>query len=96
MSKDNAEENPEEDNVKVHEIKFDEYGIMDDGLDASTNEQLNALGGNYYIDFHETVSCFLAQLYPAKVDPTVLYAYQLFDARFSIFYIFSIQGKCKQ
>jgi len=44
MSKDNAEENPEEDNVKVHEIKFDEYGIMDDGLDASTNEQLNALG----------------------------------------------------
>jgi len=26
--------------VKVHEIKFDEYGIMDDGLDDSTETQL--------------------------------------------------------
>ena len=26
--------------VKVHEIKFDAYGIMDDGLDDSTDVQL--------------------------------------------------------
>merc|ERR1711983_591508 len=26
--------------VKVHEIKFDAYGIMDDGLDDSTEAQL--------------------------------------------------------
>jgi hypothetical protein len=32
----------EDDNVKVHEIKFDEYGIMDDGLDDSTEKQLEA------------------------------------------------------
>jgi len=44
MSKDNEEES-EEAPVKVHEIKFDEYGIMDDGLDASTNEQLKTLQG---------------------------------------------------
>jgi len=44
MSKDNDEES-EEAPVKVHEIKFDEYGIMDDGLDASTNEQLKTLEG---------------------------------------------------
>jgi len=44
MSKDNDEES-EEAPVKVHEIKFDEYGIMDDGLDASTNEQLKTLQG---------------------------------------------------
>jgi len=30
----------EDDGVKVHEIKFDEYGIMDDGLDESTAVQL--------------------------------------------------------
>jgi len=30
----------EEDIGKVHEIKFDEYGIMDDGLDDSTETQL--------------------------------------------------------
>ena len=46
LSKENAEENPEEAPVKVHEIKFDEYGIMDDGLDTSTNEQLKNLEGN--------------------------------------------------
>merc|ERR1719394_1066494 len=45
LSKENAEENPEEAPVKVHEIKFDEYGIMDDGLDTSTNEQLKNLEG---------------------------------------------------
>ena len=28
----------------MHEIKFDEYGIMDDGLDESTNDQLKAMG----------------------------------------------------
>ena len=32
----------EDDQVKVHEIKFDEYGIMDDGLDDSTEKQLEA------------------------------------------------------
>ena len=47
LSKENAEENPEEAPVKVHEIKFDEYGIMDDGLDTSTNEQLKNLEGNF-------------------------------------------------
>ena len=30
--------------VKVHEIKFDEYGIMDDGLDDSTASKLKAAG----------------------------------------------------
>jgi len=30
----------EDDGVKVHEIKFDAYGIMDDGLDESTDVQL--------------------------------------------------------
>lgn len=30
----------EDDGVKVHEIKFDEYGIMDDGVDDSTAVQL--------------------------------------------------------
>jgi len=30
----------EDDGVKVHEIKFDEYGIMDDGVDDSTEIQL--------------------------------------------------------
>ena len=43
MSKDNGEE-VEEDQVKVHEIKFDEFGIMDDGLEESTADQLKNLG----------------------------------------------------
>ena len=43
MSKDN-DENGEEDDVKVHEIKFDEFGIMDDGLEESTADQLKNLG----------------------------------------------------
>jgi len=30
----------EDDGVKVHEIKFDAYGIMDDGVDESTDVQL--------------------------------------------------------
>jgi hypothetical protein len=30
----------EDDGVKVHEIKFDEFGIMDDGLDDCTEKQL--------------------------------------------------------
>ena len=34
------EKDEEEEPVKVHEIKFDEYGIMDDGLDESTADQL--------------------------------------------------------
>merc|ERR1711981_304516 len=33
----------EDDGAKVHEIKFDEYGIMDDGVDESTEEQLAKL-----------------------------------------------------
>ena len=33
----------EDDGGKVHEIKFDEYGIMDDGVDESTEEQLAKL-----------------------------------------------------
>lgn len=33
-------EGGEDDGVKVHEIKFDEYGIMEDGLDESTAVQL--------------------------------------------------------
>ncbi len=38
-------EEEEDDGVKVHEIKFDEYGIMDDGLDESTNAQLAKIKG---------------------------------------------------
>jgi hypothetical protein len=43
----NMERETEDDdsNVKVHEIKFDEYGIMDDGLDETTEEQLKKLQG---------------------------------------------------
>merc|ERR1711913_278833 len=33
-------EQQEDDGVKVHEIKFDAYGIMDDGLDDATDVQL--------------------------------------------------------
>ena len=33
----------EEDGTKVHDIKFDEYGIMDDGVDESTDIQLAKL-----------------------------------------------------
>ena len=40
MSRENDEN--QEEPVKVHEIKFDEYGIMDDGLEASTNDQLKS------------------------------------------------------
>lgn len=36
----NIREKEEDDGVKVHEIKFDEYGIMDDGVDESTASQL--------------------------------------------------------
>jgi len=44
LSREDGDED-EEAPVKVHEIKFDEYGIMDDGLDATTNEQLKSLQG---------------------------------------------------
>ena len=37
-------EQEEDMGVKVHEIKFDAYGIMDDGLDDSTDAQLKAQG----------------------------------------------------
>merc|ERR1711994_1054229 len=33
-------EQDDDDGTKVHEIKFDEYGIMDDGVDESTDVQL--------------------------------------------------------
>merc|ERR1711936_294321 len=36
----NMREEEADDGVKVHEIKFDEYGIMDDGVDESTAVQL--------------------------------------------------------
>lgn len=36
----NIRENDNDPAVKIHEIKFDEYGIMDDGLDDSTDVQL--------------------------------------------------------
>jgi len=39
------EVNDEELAVKVHEIKFDAYGIMDDGLDDTTDEQLKKAAG---------------------------------------------------
>jgi len=38
-------EEEEDDGVKVHEIKFDEFGIMEDGLDESTATQLAKLNG---------------------------------------------------
>merc|ERR1712037_869638 len=41
LDKEDSDEAP----VKVHEIKFDEYGFMDDGLEATTNEQLKNLKG---------------------------------------------------
>ena len=37
----------EDDGVKVHEIKFDEYGIMDDGLDDPTDKQLAQFKTNH-------------------------------------------------
>ena len=39
-------EEEEDDGVKVHEIKFDEYGIMDDGVDESTTSQLKKIKGS--------------------------------------------------
>ena len=37
----------EDDNgAKVHDIKFDEYGIMDDGVDESTDAQLAKLNSH--------------------------------------------------
>ena len=46
LDKEESEEAP----GKVHEIKFDEYGIMDDGLEATTNEQLKNLKGKIIIE----------------------------------------------
>ena len=43
IAKENGEEG-EEEPVMVHEIKFDEFGIMDDGVDESTKAQLEKLG----------------------------------------------------
>ena len=44
MSRENGEEETDEP-VKVHEIKFDEFGIMEDGLDDSTHQKLNPTEG---------------------------------------------------
>merc|ERR1719431_2053357 len=57
----NMREKDEDDGVKVHEIKFDAYGIMDDGVDDSTEVQLAkargedpaAVGGAAAIDVDE-------------------------------------------
>ena len=38
-----AREHEEDDGTKVHDIKFDAYGIMDDGVDESTDIQLAKL-----------------------------------------------------
>ena len=54
----------EEDNVKVHEIKFDEFGIMDDGLDDSTASQLAKLKGGKQEYFPTlTKACVLMGLF---------------------------------
>ena len=44
LSKMDREEEDDMAGVKVHEIKFDEYGIMDDGVDDSTADKLKAAG----------------------------------------------------
>ena len=38
-----AREQEADDGTKVHDIKFDAYGIMDDGVDESTDTQLAKL-----------------------------------------------------
>jgi len=43
-------EQEEDDGTKVHEIKFDEYGIMDDGVDESTDVQLARARGEEPVD----------------------------------------------
>ena len=50
MSREN-DENHQEEIANVHEIKFDEYGIMDDGLEESTHTQLKHLEGECHISF---------------------------------------------
>lgn len=47
MSREN-EDNVEDSTVKVHEIKFDEYGIMEDGLEDSTTDQLKQFQGKKF------------------------------------------------
>ena len=44
LSKMERDEEDDMAGVKVHEIKFDEYGIMDDGVDDSTADKLKAAG----------------------------------------------------
>ena len=51
MSRENGEEETDEP-VKVHEIKFDEFGIMEDGLDDSTHQKLNPTEGMYSKSFY--------------------------------------------
>merc|ERR1711997_232392 len=43
-------EQEDDDGTKVHEIKFDEYGIMDDGVDESTEVQLARARGEEVLD----------------------------------------------
>ena len=43
MSRENGEEDDDIPGVKVHEIRFDEFGIMEDGLDDSTHQKLNSV-----------------------------------------------------
>merc|ERR1712181_70785 len=43
-------EQEEDDGTKVHEVKFDEYGIMDDGVDESTAVQLARARGEEVVD----------------------------------------------
>lgn len=45
FSKVERETDDDDSNVKVHEIKFDQYGVMVDGLDESTDAQLAKLKG---------------------------------------------------
>ena len=61
MSKENGEEE-EADPVKVHEIKFDEFGIMDDGLDDATADQLKGAEGKSKItQFVWQTACILSE-----------------------------------
>merc|ERR1712037_897043 len=43
LDKEDSDEAP----VKVHEIKFDEYGIMDDGLEGTTKKPERSRGWSY-------------------------------------------------
>ena len=72
LDKEESDEAP----VKVHEIKFDEYGIMDDGLEATTNEQLKNLKGKIIIQYSEKATKFernLPILFENKRDREIFF-----------------------